>query len=272
MKHLAALLLSAALLSSCAVATAGFKKNDERSFVGALNDTNAGRAVEARLKRAHDYEMAGVDVEVAEGVVVLSGVVPTQEDRIEAARIAWSAPRIRQVGNEIQVGAKQGLLRNTKDGILEKSVRARLVADKYVKGRNFNVETHNGTVYLLGVARTEAELERAARIASLTRGTREVISYARIADVPLAESAPVQQAEAAPRQLPDFVTRAPLPEQDATPNAAPMRLAPMDEPIQLNERRDVIPYDLGETVIPADPDADPYYIDPDTGEQIKVRW
>ena len=284
MKHALSLLLSAALLSSCAVMTAGVQKGDERNFVRSLNDVNAGRAIEARLKRAYDYELRGVDVEVAEGVVLLSGNVPRQEDRIEAARIAWSAPQIMQVGNEVQIAGRQGLVRNTKDGVLEKSVRARLLADKYVKGRNFNVETHDGIVYLLGVARTEAELERAARIASLTKGTKEVISYARIADLPVARQAELdsqyQSGLAAPgpvqRALPDFVTRAPLPEQDSATVPAPMRNAPMDESIPYSAPG--APVALGETIIdsaplpPADDNAAPYYIDPDTGEQIPVKW
>ena len=261
-------MLSAALLSGCAVATAGVAKNDERSFVRSLNDVNAGRAIEARMKRAYDYSLKGVDVEVAEGVVLLSGNVPRQEDRIEAARIAWSAQNVQQVGNEVMLKGRQGFVRNAKDGVLEKSVRARLLADKYVKGRNYNVETHDGIVYLLGVARTQAELERAAKIASLTRGTREVISYARIADLPIEMQAGL--APDASRTLPDFVTRAPLPEQDSSSIAAPMRMAPMDEPIPYHDP--AAPIALGETVIPADPDAAPYYIDPETGAQIPVRW
>ncbi len=288
MKHALAALLTATLLSGCALATAGVTKGDERNFVRSLQDVNAGRAIEARLRRAYDYELGGIDVEVAEGVVLLSGNVPSQEDKIEAARIAWSAPRVEQVGNEIMLRDKQGLIRNTKDGFLEKSVRARLLADKYVKGRNYNVETHDGIVYLMGVARTKAELERAARIASLTRGTKEVISYARIAD--LKEPETTRSAElreswggelaggpttAVPtrRALPDFVTDAPLPSQDSTTVPAPMRSAPMDEPIQLIQPSPVVPYGLGENnIVPAEPGDAPFYVDPDTGEQIPVRW
>lgn len=278
-RTLSVCLLSAAMLSGCALATAGIEKGDERSFVRSLHDVNAGRAIEARMKRAHDYSLSGVDVEVAEGVVLLSGNAPRKEDRIEAARIAWSAPHVEQVGNEVMIRGKQGFVRNAKDGLLEKSVRARLVADKYVKARNFNVETHDGIVYLMGVARTEAELERAARIASLTRGTLEVISYARIADLPI--EADLRQAEmmapAMPtqRELPDFVTRAPLPEQDRSDLAAPMRAAPIDEPIPYRDTQPGLPYDLGQIDGPAfpapDPNAPPYYIDPETGRQIPVK-
>lgn len=261
------LLLSVAILSGCAVATAGIEKGDERSFVRSLNDTNAGRAVEARMKRAYDYSLKGVDVEVSEGVVLLSGNVPRKEDRIEAARIAWSAPRVDQVGNEIMIKDKQGFVRNTKDGFLEKSVRARLTADKYVKGRNFNVETHDGIVYLMGVARTSQELERAARIAAMTRGTREVISYVRVVDLPaeMMAEAPTQRA------LPGFVTSEPLPEQDRADTEAPTRRAPMSEPIPYSEPVPVVPHEEGLNVAPVDPNAAPYYIDPQTGEQIPVK-
>lgn len=261
------LFLSVALLSGCAVATAGISKGDERSFVRSLNDVNAGRAVEARIKRAHDYELGGVDVEVAEGVLLLSGNVPRKEDRIEAARIAWSAPHVQQVGNEIMVKDKQGFVRNTKDGLLEKSVRARMTVDKYVKGRNFNIETHDGIVYLLGVARTPQELERAARIAALTRGTREVISYVRVADLDPA----MMQGSPQQRELPDFVSSAPLPDMDVADTPAPMRIAPMNEPVPYQEWQPGQAYEQGLTIEPADPDAEPYYIDPQTGEQIPVR-
>ncbi|GLQ21064.1 BON domain-containing protein [Algimonas porphyrae] len=284
-RTLSLVLLGATMLSGCALATAGIKKGDERNFVRSLQDVNAGRAIEARMKRAHDYSLSGIDVEVAEGVVLLSGNAPRKEDRIEAARIAWSAPQVEQVGNEVMIRDKQGFVRNAKDGLLEKSVRARLVADKYVKARNFNIETHDGIVYLMGVARTDAELERAARIASLTRGTLEVVSYARIADIQVQpDMGPVErQAELmAPtpvvptqRDLPDFVTRAPLPQQDRSDIPAPMRAAPMNEPIPYRDPQPAIPYDLGQTDVPAlpapDPNAPPYYIDPETGRQIPVK-
>jgi len=246
LKLISALILSTAL-TGCALTSAGVKKGDERNFVRSLNDVSAGRVIEARMKRADGFKLKGIDVEVAEGVVLLSGNAPTQKDRIEAARIAWSAPRIDQVGNEININGKQGFVRNTKDGLLEKSVRTRLTVDKYVKGRNFNVETHDGIVYLLGVARDQAELERAARIASTTRGTREVISYVRVANLPDRRDAPsgvAQQAAeisgtqnfSAPqslntqRSLPGFVTSAPS-LGSGSQLAAPVRALPLSEPI-----------------------------------------
>lgn len=271
---LSSLTLGAGVLSGCAVATAGLSSNDERSFVGSLNDLNSGRAIEARIKRAYGFDLDSIDVEVAQGVVLLSGSAPTKEDRIEAARIAWSASKVEQVGNEILIEGSPNLIQSTKDGFLEKSVRARLTADKYVKGRNYNVETHNGIVYLLGVARDPVELERAARIAALTMGTQEVVSYVRVAN-PSPEFAVADasgQSTAGRRNLPNFVTDAPLPDDDSAPYPAPLRRAPMDEPIRRGVPNRSSQSAMGDVVIPNDPNAAPFYVDPQTGEQIPVRF
>ncbi len=267
MKHIILPLLCASLLSACSVTSAGLSKNDERSFAGALNDVNAGRAIKARMTRAYDYSLKNVDVEVAEGVALLSGNAPSKEDRIEAARIAWSAPHVEQVGNEILIGDKRSFIRGAKDGVLEKAVRTRLLANGAIKSQNFNVEPHEGIVYLLGVARTPEELEQAAQIAAQTRGAREVISYARLSDDfagIAAPSGPAPTVQGYPpaqvpmqRELPKFLTtEPPAPEQDS----APIRSAPYDEPIRLHRNQ-------------ADDSSmteEPYYIDPNTGKQIPV--
>ena len=233
-----AAILSLSLAGCTTITTAGIKKGDERNFARSINDVNAERAIKARLKRAEGFKLKGVNVDVREGIVLLAGNVPRQEDRIEAERVAWSAPRVDQVGNEILIKDKQGAIRNAKDSLLTTSVKTRLTADKYVKSRNLNVESHDGVVYLLGVARNQAELERAAQIASETRGTREVISYVKVAGIPSAISqfgqsattaAPVQYAPAAPqpsfaapqRELPSFLTTTPTP---ALPLAQPVEV------------------------------------------------
>jgi len=189
-------LIFAVAASGCAVTTAGVTPGDERNMARSINDINADRVINARLKRTAGFDLGSVEVEVAEGIVVLSGNVPTEKDRVEAERIAWSAPNIVKVGNELKIKGDQSFASNTKDGILSQSVKTRLLADKYVKGRNINVESYEGTVYLLGVARTTEEMKRAAEIASRTKGTKEVISYIRVANAPIPEMVqpPVQQA------------------------------------------------------------------------------
>lgn len=304
------LALSSLALSSCAVTTAGITKGDERNFVRSLNDVSAGRAIKARMTRAPDVDLGEVDVEVAQGIVLLSGNVPDPKYRIEAERIAWSAPNVSEVGNEIQIKSSQGFVRNAKDGLLNKTVKTRLIAEGSVKARNFNVETHDGIVYLLGIARTPQELARAAEIASTTRGAREVISYARVVDGAAAQSYP--KYEAPSRAMPSAQYSAPqssaAPQYRSLPNALSAAPTP-GEPIYRDPKTgEIIELAPGTKTIPYRPSAGggavppaisgqfpsddelgryrvgkpgeavstiesaPYYIDPETGKQIPVRF
>lgn len=254
---LSLVVLSLSVSGCTTITTAGVTKGDERNFARSVNDVSAERVIKARMARAHGFKLKGVNVDVREGVVLMAGNVPRQEDRIEAERIAWSAPRVDQVGNEILIKDKQGAIRNVKDGFLTTAVKTRLTADKYVKSRNINVESHDGVVYLLGVARNQAELERAAEIASTTRGTREVVSYVTVAGIEsaisqfgqsAANAAPVQYAPtpaqpnytAPQRELPSFLTTTPNPAPSpylSSPGiAAPsgtVTTAPLSQPMPL---------------------------------------
>jgi len=327
-----AAILSLSLAGCTTVTTAGVTKGDERNFARSVNDVSAERVIKARMRRADGFNLKGVNVDVREGIVLLAGNVPNQEDRIEAERIAWSAPRVDQVGNEILMKDKQGAIRNAKDKLLTTSVKTRLTADKYVKARNINVESHDGVVYLLGVARNQAELERVAQIASETRGTREVISYVTVAGIPSAISqfgqsarvaAPVQYAPTTPqsgyaapqRELPSFLTTTPTPGPSlaqpvpvpspyasspgiaapsgtvtAAPLSQPMPLIPQSAPQAPTAPAKIA--DMGDRLnkeFPSDNElgkyrtgaageavsiieSEPYYIDPETGKEIPVRF
>ncbi len=257
-------------LSACAVTSAGVKRGDERNFSRSLNDVNIERVLKARLNRAESESFKKVDVEVAEGIVVLTGYVDSQDARVEAERIAWSASHVVDVGNEISVGVQdKRALRGTKDNLLGSSVRARLIADKSVKSRNVNIEAQNGTIYLLGVARTPEELERAAYIASTTKGVKEVVSYMTVHN----SARPQTTHNTAPAYAPDY-------------NSAPTYSAPSYEaPTYSTPTYEAPTYEVsGETNVPgfltqtpngaglSAPTAltDPYYRDPLTGERVEL--
>jgi len=258
------LALSTSALSGCAVTTAGIKKGDERNFVRSLNDVNAARAIKARMKRAFDYKLGNVDVEVAEGIVLLSGNVPDQETRIEAERIAWSAPRVEKIGNEIQIKQGRSFIRGTKDGVLTSAVKTRLLADKAVKGRNINVESHDGIVYLLGVARNPYELERMARIASTTKGAREVVSYVKLADN---QQTPESYGVTPSTQPLSYGAEA----QGYQPLVAPQNYQNYSAPIAPTPQASAPSYRALPKALSATPQTSSgggYYIDPNTGARM----
>lgn len=171
-------------VSGCATAIIGAAgvtaatATQERSFGEALDDAAVSNEIKSRLLA--NGKMGEVDVEVAAGVVLLSGRVQTPELRLKAESIAWSVKRADDVANEIKIESPGGFFSNASDELISTRVRARLLGSSTVQVNNFNVETYGGTVYLLGVARSAEELEKAAEEASLVGGVNQVVSYVRL--------------------------------------------------------------------------------------------
>jgi osmotically-inducible protein OsmY len=169
-------LLAAALglfAAGCAVVQPG------RSVGRELDDQSASIAIKSSMLRAEGYDLGGIDVEVTEGVALLSGAAPRLEDKIHAECLAWSAPSVRRVESEVEVGGGRGIGRTARDALLTQQVRGRLLADASVRSVNYNIEVRDGVVYLLGYARSAAERERAASHASLVAGVQRVVVLVR---------------------------------------------------------------------------------------------
>ena len=71
-----------------------------------------------------------------------------------------------------------------------------MVLDSKVRSVNFDIDTANGSVYLMGSAHTQDELDRATRIARYVPGVKRVVSY-----VEVESGAPVAAAPAASRRF-----------------------------------------------------------------------
>jgi osmotically-inducible protein OsmY len=200
-------------------AAAGVAATKDQTFGESVDDAATSNEIKTRLLRESRRRFAEVDVEVNRGLVLLSGRVNKPEDRVEAEGLAWDSKGTQDVANEIQIEAPGGFLANVSDEIISGRVRARLVGSSAVKAVNFNVETYNGVVYLMGVARSAEELKRAAEEASVVGGVRQVVSYVRV-------------REPAPIRGPQTKPEAGLAPADIAPggfeNSAP-ELTPADE-------------------------------------------
>ena len=206
-------------MTSLALFAAGCSTvQEERSIGRELDDANASLSIKSSMLRAEGYALEGVDVEVMEGVALLTGTAPREEDKLMAECLAWSSVAVRAVANEVRVGSSAGIRDRTRDAWISQRIRGRLLGDRSVRSVNFNVETYAGRVYLLGVARTRGELERATGHASLVDGVTEVISFVRVSGTP--------------SELPSRgERRAAACGGDATPALDPDEMAPISEPV-----------------------------------------
>ena len=160
-----------------AMATAGVSVAQERSTRQALNDAEIVASLNNRLL-AEGYELFGdITTEVVEGRVLLAGSVPKQEDRIRAAQIVWDTPGVVELLNEVTIGEDAGTASYAEDVWISTKLRAALFGDLDVNAVNYNIETVDQTVHLIGVARSEEELERVVEHARGIDGVKKVVSH-----------------------------------------------------------------------------------------------
>jgi len=189
-------LLAALALPGCAAAVlgtagaVGLTSVQEKTMGEAIDDATTSNEIKAKLLN-HGARFAEVDVEVANGLVLLSGRVNEAADRTYAEGIAWSSSRTMDVANEIRIEPPGGFMSNVSDEIITGRVRARLIGSSSVRSVNINIETYGGVVYLMGFARDPDEVRAAAEEASVVGGVKQVVSYVRVRNTAARQAAPI---------------------------------------------------------------------------------
>lgn len=157
----------------------------ERTFGTAIDDSTIAAKIKNKfVQKDTNTLFAKVGIEVTEGRVLLTGAVRDQDVAVEAVRLTWEVEGVREVINEIQVTDQSAMRTIAADSFITTNIRSRMLLDKNVRSVNYNVETVRGTVYLMGVAQDQRELETVATIARNTRGVNKVVSHVLMKDDP----------------------------------------------------------------------------------------
>lgn len=161
-------------------AATGVAAYQERGIEGVARDT----AIEARIFKLwvqSDKKMlVHMSVEVYEGRALLTGVAGTQEERADAVGMAWKADGIDDVMNEIIVGEPPGFGEIARDTTITAELKSKLTFDDKVLAVNYVIETVRGTVFLLGIAQNQLELDRVIGRARNISYVKRVVSYVRV--------------------------------------------------------------------------------------------
>ena len=118
-----------------------------------------------------------VDVEVSQGRVLLTGTVDNIDLRIEATRIAWGVKGVQTVINEIQISESDNILNFADDLVISTKVYAKLMLDEEVNSLNYNIETVNKVVYIIGISSSSDEKKKAMDLTKEVFGVEEVVEY-----------------------------------------------------------------------------------------------
>lgn len=165
-------------------ATVGLASAQERGVGGTLSDTRIRADINEKWLQ-HSLEMIQkLDLTIVEGRVLLTGTVPKAEMRVDAVRLTWQVPGVREVINEIRIGDGGGTVDYARDVWISTQLRSAILFDRGVQAVNYSVETVDGVVYLMGVAQSQTELDRVTNHARNLRYVQRVVSYVRMKDQP----------------------------------------------------------------------------------------
>jgi osmotically-inducible protein OsmY len=177
-------------LSSCAGVIAGVGATIGTAAVqeGGLSRAASDARIQADINErwfSYDVNMfAKLDLTVNQGRVLITGVVQDPEHRVQAVRLAWQPTGVVQVINEIKVAESEGLIGFAKDAWISGKIRASLIMDKDVESINYSIDTVQGSVYLMGFAQDQGELNHVIEIARTTGGVKRVVSYVKLVGTP----------------------------------------------------------------------------------------
>ena len=118
-----------------------------------------------------------VDVEVSLGRVLLTGTLENIDLRIEANRIAWGIKGVKAVINEIQISNSDSILNFADDLVISTKVLAKITLDEDINSLNYNIETVNKIVYIIGIAGSIDEKQKVIGLSKEVFGVEEVIDY-----------------------------------------------------------------------------------------------
>jgi len=179
---LAGLAFAALAMAGCAELVTA--PQSEKGFRRGVADTEIRIAINDLWFKADEEMFRKVNLQVEEQRVLLTGVVQKPDQRVEAVRLAWQAPGVREVINEIQVADRSGLDDQAKDSWITTQLETTLLFDGEISSVNYSIETVNRAVFIMGVAQNQAELDRVIAHAKEIDSVRRVVSYALLKDDP----------------------------------------------------------------------------------------
>jgi len=136
------------------------------------SDTTITTAVKNKLAADPTTSAAKIDVDTSNGVVTLSGKVPTAAEKSEAERIARNTQGVRQVVNNISAeGGEGGVGGTLSDAAILTSIKSQFMTNGII---GTNVDVKNGEVTITGEVDNPQEKSRAEEIARQASGVKSV--------------------------------------------------------------------------------------------------
>ena len=171
-------------LSGCAsaivggAATLGLAGVQERSIKDAAIDLEIELLIQDNMFREDTEKMfSAIDVIVIEQRVLLVWNVVNEKIRDKAAAIAWETNKVKEVLNEVTINKNLNLVSSAKDARISLNLSGLLIADSNISDINFSHSVSGQTIYIIGIAENDSELNNVLNHARTIQGVKKVVSH-----------------------------------------------------------------------------------------------
>lgn len=121
---------------------------------------------------------------IFEGRVLITGRVKTVELRDQVNQIVWAVSGVRQVLNEIEIDQDTNMTRLARDQLIQASLQSKMLSDPIVSDINYKIVAHNGSLYVIGIARDQVEFDQVVQHARTVRYVRRFVNYVQLTTDP----------------------------------------------------------------------------------------
>ena len=171
-------------LSGCASAIVGGAATlslagvQERSIKDAAIDLEIELLIQDSMFREDTEKMfSAIDVIVIEQRVLLVGNVVNEKIRDKAAAIAWETNKVKEVLNEVTINKDLNLVSSAKDARISLNLSGLLIGDSNISDINFSHSVSGQTIYIIGIAENDSELNNVLNHARTIQGVKKVVSH-----------------------------------------------------------------------------------------------
>jgi len=178
------------ILSSCVetvlvgTATTGTLTVREKTIDDTRKDIVISSAIATKfLENGLKNPGNSIDVTVNEGRVLLTGIARDPDKANKASELAWKVAGVKEVIDEIQLAKDSKMhfydfANASSDYFISWQIETKLFLSKDISSVNYQITTVAKTVYLLGVAQSQEEMDKVLSIISKVKGVKKVVNHA----------------------------------------------------------------------------------------------
>ena len=149
----------------------------DRSLGTVIDDATIKVQIAQKFISAEENLFLNIDSSVIQGRVLLTGIVDTQEIRIDAVRKVWEVNGVQEVINEIEVGDKTTIKEYGQDLWITTQIKGLAAKNLGLRGLGFNFETIKGKVYIAGITSNKQQLDTLINSIKTVKGVKEIVNY-----------------------------------------------------------------------------------------------